>query len=969
MADLSQLIENIHTLLCSEARPKQDALVAIAKEYAEAVEQVNARLKRCETMLHGGHRAEALRQCGLEPRLLVQASLLDFHGREQWAEYLRAYGLPTPPEILVDIAAELDDAYLQEEPLTDLMRLHRLYGLARVSLGHRISVMRRIAVLDRDPVWDTDLRSFEAVRHGQLRDELSNAVQKEDFNALSRLETELLDKNWRAKPPAEIVQKARQESARLRRGQARTEIAKVADALRAAHGDFDSESGYQLRKRWFELQQIAELDARSPLLEIVEPALMWLGAEESAQRAQEEHARNLAALEQALDNGADRPTIERLYHQAAGGGAELGEALQQRVAEQVRRIDQAADRKRKLTIAGVVAVALVLAVVTGTAIVLFQRAQDLSASVAAMRSLVDDGKLLEARKYQETLAKDAPHIIADLTMQKILSDLNAAYAKDEDRLNARRNAIEAAEKLGIAEGVWETFEGGLAEAQKAAKLSVTSSETSEVESIVRKIKEKRQKLQAEVDKKLLVELEPFATRVAKLQKNNLEEIDELAALGQKLRGREHASQNLVTRIDTLLEQLRTGRLTEITGREEARQLQQITDAVGAVDAYKSRLEAYVKRFPGTKRSDDFARTLKQDAEAWKGLAVVDDLVRRIKSRSLPSLTSMEAITLHQDLERIQAEQKGHPALPALTDILDYLDAVGQRVDSSGTRLEASLHERFNAKTVSGLLMLHADKTRYYIKEPPEITNVGYSFHYYKGFDLASTGYTSVKAAEIQNLKLGEKYDWEAPQSRFARQVFDSLDTLKPENWEDSFAVLLSNLYKDRTMEPIVKLELMKLLLQVARTGSVPLKLALAKHAEQIDNARIDPVVNWINPQDSEGRAARTKAEDVLRRMEDPAKARDMVKEYAPKIQLALPVDRYRWVAWLNLERTGKTWSCDTKSPLAASESGELHVMEPASGSKPGAMVKIGRVQAGKVVLLEPGTAFVEGRPVYLAKVK
>jgi len=80
-------------------------------KYYEACSETNRRLRECGDLLRKGHRSEAIQLAKIEPDLLDMVQLLEFPEREAWLKHL---SLAPPPELDLVIAAELNQAMLEE---------------------------------------------------------------------------------------------------------------------------------------------------------------------------------------------------------------------------------------------------------------------------------------------------------------------------------------------------------------------------------------------------------------------------------------------------------------------------------------------------------------------------------------------------------------------------------------------------------------------------------------------------------------------------------------------------------------------------------------------------------------------------------------------------------------------------------------------------------------------------------------
>ena len=217
MLDYQRIVDDVRSLLCVQGADAMDFLRAAAADYSIACDEVNERLHQCGSLLRQGLRSEAIQVAEIEPNLLDTTALLDFPERAQWVETAGRCGIAAPTPLLLDVAAELNEAYGLEQPLGTLLQQHRLLALARGPLAARIGVLRALADMDAgNPVWQEDLRIFEEERQKQIAAEVKVATHRQDAAALASLDAELSSPDWRNPPPLELACSASEASTRLR---------------------------------------------------------------------------------------------------------------------------------------------------------------------------------------------------------------------------------------------------------------------------------------------------------------------------------------------------------------------------------------------------------------------------------------------------------------------------------------------------------------------------------------------------------------------------------------------------------------------------------------------------------------------------------------------------------------------------------------------------------------------------------
>ncbi len=92
-----------------------------------------------------GPRSEAIHLAEEPPNLLDLVAALDLPDAEVWSDFCQTTGLPVPPALQMDRAAQLNDAYAAEQPLEHLLNRHRLLALSRGPVSERLEVIRQLA--------------------------------------------------------------------------------------------------------------------------------------------------------------------------------------------------------------------------------------------------------------------------------------------------------------------------------------------------------------------------------------------------------------------------------------------------------------------------------------------------------------------------------------------------------------------------------------------------------------------------------------------------------------------------------------------------------------------------------------------------------------------------------------------------------------------------------------------------------
>ena len=170
MTKYQETVDEIRGLVAAGDHLPIQELTTRAAEYVQACRDANDRLRKCIDSLRRNLRGDAIQLAEAEPNLLDLVALLDFPELPHWKVICTTHDLGAPPELLIELATALNEAYAAEEPMENLMAHHRLMALARAPLRERLMVMRRIAELDQSSIfWEEDIQKFELARLDEIR--------------------------------------------------------------------------------------------------------------------------------------------------------------------------------------------------------------------------------------------------------------------------------------------------------------------------------------------------------------------------------------------------------------------------------------------------------------------------------------------------------------------------------------------------------------------------------------------------------------------------------------------------------------------------------------------------------------------------------------------------------------------------------------------------------------------------------
>ena len=351
MLDYQRIVDDVRSVLFIDSRDGDDFLQGAAADYSLAIDEANERLRQCGTLLRKGLRSEAIRLCEVEPNLLDVVEILDFPERDNLNELLSLHHLSSPATLMLDVAANLNEAYALEKPLATLLERHRLLAMSHAPIKLRAETLRSLAVADpENPIWDQDVRTFEEERVKELQQEVPQAIANRDVTTLNALGAELENFGcWSERPEALISQIALARSNAARQ-QGLGELRCTGGCLNAMHAARDVDGGRRVKAQWDSLFATWGQFADPRLLRGVAAALDWLREQDELAEQAARHKSAVANLDQAVTARRPAEVLHHLYREVKRVG-DVSPRLEKRYREQLETIDRAARWNLRLSVA------------------------------------------------------------------------------------------------------------------------------------------------------------------------------------------------------------------------------------------------------------------------------------------------------------------------------------------------------------------------------------------------------------------------------------------------------------------------------------------------------------------------------------------------------------------------------------------------------------------------------------------
>ncbi len=976
MPDYHQIADQIRGIVQSSDQTRNERLEQLAADYAAACGEVNQRLGRCQWLLQQGLRSEAIQLAESEPRLLDAVAVLDFRERAEWDDLVGIYGLATAPNLMVEAAGFLNEAYAQEEPLQALLVRHRRLAMQRSPLRMRIGVMRQLAAQDpNNVVWGDDLHPFEKARFRQIRVEAAEAARLSDPAHLGRLLEEVQQQKWVEPPPRALVQGLTKADAQLRGQKTRAALADLDGRLNDAFAARDPIRGRIVRNEWISLTASSPLDPGDPIWERVAPALRWLDDEDRRDAADRDQEAALAAVVKALDEpGFIAPLeLERLGQAVLGHGRGMPEALQQRFLSRLKSAETVHTWRFRLiasaAAAGALLIAgLVFALVRGTL-----RTGEASRAAVSITDLIELGELENAGEFIQTLEKADPGLLADPAMIEARQRFEVKRGREAERQTRFDKALREAEQAPLA----ESDPKGLGTARSLARRET------EKQAIDRLVEQRRAALLAErarqeivlrprleaikqglddVDRRLEsppVDEPRIDESISNLQRSLVDLVPQIVLAGGELKD---LAQDLGQKLDgtrTHLAQvhLQTQELDEITAavayspagpRAIAGQLAQV-------------LQAYIQADPAAPRSRAFQDVLKERA-LWESLDAWSQLAAGWKPAP-EGLAPEEAKSRAAICAQFLSQHPGFPNAEAVDAYRKLAEAVARRAPGIENSPPAKLQRLFSDILVDKVWMVTVNSKesdgrilarKYYTTSRP-VEKQAYvqfmSLISFNGKEQART-FTSDRVVS-RGL---------SPQSKIAADFKPVLaDETKLARWEAVMRDLVARILNESEIDPILQVALLRRVLDSAMEASEPLKQAFEPMKTRLDLTDVDVNVPWMNPEIDGLERSHEKAAHAIESMRPLLPPADRILSLRDTIERGV-LNTYTTVGWLAKDREG--WQVRTGGTVP--KEGELWVV--LTGDKAGALRKLGRIVGEKPTIdARDSATLAEGRPVFLVR--
>ena len=972
MADISQIVDEVRGFLLSYDQSLTAGLSELARAYASTCVETNKRLARCQRLLQQGLRTEAIHLAKEPPDLLDSIQSLDFADRPAWLEVVRQYDLAIPPEFDATAIEFLHAAHLEDQPLRDLLRLHRRLALQRAPLTRRLQVLRELGEKDpNSPIWAADVLAFEAARVEQIRREFAEARRIQDVAALGSLNDELAAPTWTGPPPKPLVREVAQSLAHLRSQRRRQDQVDLVGQLQDAFASLDVDKARELRLRWRQMDGQGPR-ASNPLESHVEPVFLWLDERDREDDEENRYHQALADLADSVEAPTRRLDLEGSREALLQSGRGVPEDLERRYQERIAEHSRKSRRKAR----GLIATGALVLTVGLLAGVVVRRNRSIDAEAIEVAARIDEeakaGRLVEARDVFAKRSKDHPQILGHRELEGAVGRLAALEAAEARRAREFEAIFERARSAPVAEGEPEA----LAEARRVAS---TEGELARVAELGARRLEAHRAATARMDSEAAPRLASLDQTISGL-KSLLGSREARDQLRDSLREAQANLGSLKAQVDRsgletrrVFEEI-SSRADKIRAELDLQDLEQgsekdVTRAMAGLlddpEPFARALAESIEKVPNSPRSADFRRVLGEKA-GWTNALAWSGFARRSKLAPNGAERSSEASSRLAELEKILGSAGPIPDRALIEELRDHFRAISLRSEGE-ENLRKQVNELFDQHVIGHVFLTIVSEGRiekaYYSKEPYDPT---------KRMLVVLDGYDKNSShAEYPQNNIISPPNLEAPQSKLAATLKASLAARKDlEGWDAMMLGFMKSVATYDGIDPILKFVMIRRLARIAVQGSRPLAVGMDPLQKLIENPGLADNLLWMKPTDDAANLARRRADELVKQFaatwpeviaRTEAAHRALAGKYA---RVPHPV------GWLVKEAS---WACRTIPGPVLPASGELCILstttpadwEPVGTIREQACVfspqKFGRLVEGGLVFARPRAGLGSGQ--------
>ncbi len=537
MMDYQELRTRLVNCRASNSLDDYDEFCKLVTEYTAACKRLNEQLILCNKLLTQGLRGDALRQCEQE-KLLENVAVLDIWTPDEWQAIAEQYQIDTPPHLASDIAADLDNAYIQETPLKTLLERHRFLALSRAPLATRVQIMRQIQAVEPDNVIATlDLPIFEEALFKQIIAKMKEADEKNDGKTFLQLNDQLTAEPWQIELSPQALRWVQNVYQKYRIQIVNEHLARLEYEMNIAFSEVDLERGRQLRNQWNEvLQQSGGLE-NPDIVQRARPALEWLRQDDVRLATLQKHRQAVFQLQNALDqqNYTYLSDLEKLHRNAISAGIPLDPYLERRYQQQMESEHRGIElRSRNRWIIAIVIVAIIVVTVSIIGVNHYNQ-RVLNDFTQNLQTCMEEYRLDDAQKTLEAFTQEHSILSGRDEAVQLAQELEQKQAEDKKRSEQLTKVMDLY-RQSPSDGL----------AKQMTQLARNDYEKNAVLMLKNEASTQMRKEQEERDNAFMERVQGLTQRIVQLEKEDSPDADQLTSIAQELNQLENIDINNVS---------------------------------------------------------------------------------------------------------------------------------------------------------------------------------------------------------------------------------------------------------------------------------------------------------------------------------------------------------------------------------------------------------------------------------------
>jgi len=519
-----------------------------ARELYQAYREMNdaavRRLLECEVLVQKKQKIEAVLLAQHEPKLFDLVDFLLFPERAILVELADLYEWQALDELNVEKVELVRAAVSGMDDLRPLLTEFR--RIARTDLVEdKLHLLREIYHLDnQNPEWRLPLMEVENQYLSRLIAEAQQSIQKQDFDRLKEIHSELHRTPWLVTIPSIVLQKIDKIVAAKQLERDKEQAMRLLDRIATAYGAFDIVALEDAVLCWNEHCKNRNYQPDENELLQFNEANEYLKSEQAKIKCRQEFHQKLEEISSLVDEGAPLEEVESCFAEAEA----LGDIVPENIANRVMQYRIDVERERRTAailkgcrIVGIAAVAIVILVGGGILVTQYlTEKQQASGLFAALRA----GDAKKARSLLEDIEKKYPRLAARPRFSQARAEVLKLEEQEARRIKEFQETVAEVETLLKNPEPDNMVKTKLASAKKLARDNM---ERQLVQSLESAVEEKFSRFIEENEDR-------FLKLVASLKKVNQ---DALAAIEEaKKNGDFKSAKSLVEKATTLCGEIR-----------------------------------------------------------------------------------------------------------------------------------------------------------------------------------------------------------------------------------------------------------------------------------------------------------------------------------------------------------------------------------------------------------------------------